>query len=184
MDKHTFLYTLAKYLDVPATEKEEILNEYETHFIDALALGRSEQEVIAQLGDPKFLAFSFSSAKQISIVETKPNIKNSFSLFTKMLGLGSLKLILLFPLWLVLISIIFSLLVSGLAIGASGIIGFIIYLFQGNAQILFSSLSFINTILLLVSLILIGIGLVPVGLKWQIWSFKLPLGLLKKGNKQ
>lgn len=66
MSKIIFLQRLKNSLSFMSdAEKEEILRDYEEHFYAAKESGKTEQEVIQNLGDPCIIAKSFSSEKII-----------------------------------------------------------------------------------------------------------------------
>src|SRR5215471_14289825 len=57
MNRSTFLSHLRAGLDgLPPHDADEIIRDYETHFADGAAAGRSEEDVAAALGDPDRLA--------------------------------------------------------------------------------------------------------------------------------
>ena len=57
MNRAEFMSRLRQGLtDLPRTAAEEIIADYEAHFQEAQAAGRSEEEVAAALGDPERLA--------------------------------------------------------------------------------------------------------------------------------
>jgi uncharacterized membrane protein len=57
MTKQEFLAALASALErIPESERNDIVRDYEEYFIDAQSAGRSDAEVIAQLGQPAQLA--------------------------------------------------------------------------------------------------------------------------------
>ena len=57
MNKSEFIAAMeAQLLRLPKSDRDDILNDYESHFINGIAEGRTEEEVSAQLGDPVELA--------------------------------------------------------------------------------------------------------------------------------
>lgn len=57
MNKSEFIAAMeAQLLRLPKADRDDILNDYESHFINGIAEGRTEEEVSAQLGDPVELA--------------------------------------------------------------------------------------------------------------------------------
>jgi uncharacterized membrane protein len=57
MTRNEFLSTLHDRLrGLPAPEVEELMDDYDSHFAEGLAAGRSEAEIAAALGDPARLA--------------------------------------------------------------------------------------------------------------------------------
>jgi uncharacterized membrane protein len=61
MTKHEFMQRLAGSLaPLPAEERKDILADFEEHFANGLAGGKTEQEVAAELGDPAALAAQYT----------------------------------------------------------------------------------------------------------------------------
>ena len=59
MNRAEFLARLRRGLvGLPAATANEIVNDYEAHFADGAAAGRSEAEVAEALGDPDRLSLS------------------------------------------------------------------------------------------------------------------------------
>lgn len=57
MNKSEFLANLRAHLSVlPPEEQNELLEDYEAHFAFGLQSGRTEQEIVLELGDPAELA--------------------------------------------------------------------------------------------------------------------------------
>ncbi|WGL59789.1 DUF1700 domain-containing protein [Pigmentibacter sp. JX0631] len=72
MNKKIFLQKLKNALaQMDEQEKNEILSDYEEHFLAAAESGKSEQEIINALGDPLIIAKSYSSEKIIKQLESK-----------------------------------------------------------------------------------------------------------------
>ncbi len=57
MNKSEFIAAMeAQLIRLPKADRDDILNDYESHFVNGIAEGRTEEEVSAQLGDPVELA--------------------------------------------------------------------------------------------------------------------------------
>lgn len=57
MNKSEFIAAMeAQLIRLPKADRDDILNDYESHFVNGVAEGRTEEEVSAQLGDPVELA--------------------------------------------------------------------------------------------------------------------------------
>ena len=59
-----------------AEEIEEILRDYERHFIDGLAGGRSEGDIASSLGEPRKIAAEFRAAAHLEAVKQESNLEN------------------------------------------------------------------------------------------------------------
>ncbi len=57
MNKSEFIAAMeAQLIRLPKADRDDILNDYESHFVNGVAEGKTEDEVSAQLGDPVELA--------------------------------------------------------------------------------------------------------------------------------
>lgn len=57
MNKHEYIETLRHYLvGMPEDERNELLRDYEAHFVYGLQRGKTEAEIVKELGDPLTLA--------------------------------------------------------------------------------------------------------------------------------
>lgn len=57
MNKNEFLSTLSANLSIlPPEERDDLMNDYETHFAFGLQNGKTETEIVQELGDPEELA--------------------------------------------------------------------------------------------------------------------------------
>lgn len=57
MNKSEFIAAMeAQLIRLPKADRDDIINDYESHFVNGVAEGRTEEEVSAQLGDPVELA--------------------------------------------------------------------------------------------------------------------------------
>ena len=75
MNKSEFLEQLSSSLrNMPNSEKEDIISEYETHFISGKQDGISEEEISKKLGNPKTIAKRTYYA--ISNADSKRSFKN------------------------------------------------------------------------------------------------------------
>ncbi|WP_406688181.1 HAAS signaling domain-containing protein [Staphylococcus felis] len=78
MKKQEYLQTLYLHLkNIPEEEKQDIVAEYDRHFIEGLKDGRSEEEIAEILGSPKGIARDLSAS---SAIHTAENEKNSFNI--------------------------------------------------------------------------------------------------------
>ena len=99
------------------TDINEILRDYESHFADGLADGRSEDEVAAALGDPSRLARELRAEVGFRRWEEKRNPGNFLGVVLALLGLATIDFIILLPILCLLAAIFF-----GLSMGCLGCI--------------------------------------------------------------
>jgi len=75
MDKIEFFNKLDKALKANSVDKiDEILRDYEEYFLESYKLGKSDSEIIKELGDPVELGFNYSN-KNRNVKEEKKIVK-------------------------------------------------------------------------------------------------------------
>ena len=98
MTRQEFISRLrAGLAGLPPTAIVELTDDYETHFTDALAAGRSESEVAAALGDPDRLARELRAEAGLKRWEAERNPSAAANAVFAVLGLGAIDLLILFP---------------------------------------------------------------------------------------
>jgi uncharacterized membrane protein len=114
---------------LPPETIAKTLGYYEQRFIDELATGRSEEQIAAELGDPKKIAITLRASAHMAAFEQKRNPGNALRLVVSLVGLA------IFNLFMVVPAIVFTALLgtmyacafafylSGIAITASGLAG-------------------------------------------------------------
>jgi uncharacterized membrane protein len=126
MTRAEFLARLRQGLSgLPGRESDEIIADYGAHFDEALAAGRSEQEVAAALGDPERLARELRAEAGLRHWETH---RTPGALLAAIVGLGgllALDLLILLPFLCVFAIMAFA---CGITLVAVGIAGFAVLL--------------------------------------------------------
>jgi uncharacterized membrane protein len=98
MTRQEFISRLrAGLAGLPPTAIVELTDDYETHFTDALAAGRSESEVAAALGDPDRLSRELRAEAGLKRWEAERNPSAAANAVFAVLGLGAIDLLVLFP---------------------------------------------------------------------------------------
>lgn len=117
MTRADFMQRLRRGLaDLPPAAREEILNDYEAHFVDGLAEGRSEAEVAAALGDPGRLARELRLEAGLKRWEEERNPSSAAGAVMALVGLGAIDILILLPLLTAVVSAL-----AGLFLGAVGV---------------------------------------------------------------
>ncbi|ESQ92380.1 DUF1700 domain-containing protein [Asticcacaulis benevestitus] len=99
MTRIEFLDRLCKGLTgLPPATLKEIMADYEAHFKDAAAEGRSESEVAAALGDPERLARELKAEAGVKSWDEAKTPSNATAAIVGILGLGALDILILLPL--------------------------------------------------------------------------------------
>ena len=99
----------------------DILSDYESHFADGAADGRTEDEVSAALGDPARLARELRAEVGFKRWEERPSAGNFMGVVLALLGLATIDFIILLPLLCFLAALFFGLSVGclGMVVGGS-----------------------------------------------------------------
>ncbi len=120
MDKVTFIGKLRYSLSaLPAKERQDILCDFEQHFIDGVNAGKSQEEVAAMLGNPREIALQFVDTLPPKDSVTAKGVGRGI---LATVGLLLFDLILALPIiasliavWVSLWAVVLALFVSGLA---------------------------------------------------------------------
>ncbi len=126
MNKKDFISKLSTYLGgIPVEERQDVINDFEEHFKEGLAEGRTEEEIADSLGDPRALANRFKAKLKASILVNKAGKTTSAINITRAvlatLGLGFFNLMFILGPFIAIVAVLISLFVSAIAIIAAGI---------------------------------------------------------------
>jgi uncharacterized membrane protein len=98
MTRQAFMARLREGLrGLPAQTQAEILADYESHFTDGAAAGRSEEEVADALGDPDRLARELRAEAGLKRWEEERNASAAGAAVFAVLGLGAIDIVVLLP---------------------------------------------------------------------------------------
>ncbi len=104
MNKSEFLSQLSSYLrNIPNSEKEDIISEYETHFISGKQDGKCEEEISRKLGNPKTIAKELTVSYAISNADKKRSFKNMITALFSVMSLSVLNFSFIFIAFFVLL---------------------------------------------------------------------------------
>jgi uncharacterized membrane protein len=121
MTRQEFLRRLKVGLvGLPTTTAAEIVSDYETHFDDGLAAGRSEAEVAAALGDPDRLARELRAEAGAQRWHQEKNPSAAAAAVFAVLGLGAIDILILLPILMGVIGTIFGFFIAAIALFFSG----------------------------------------------------------------
>ena len=122
MTRDEFLSRLKRGLaGLPMSSQAEILSDYETHFDDGRAAGRTEAEVSAALGDPDRLARELRAEAGLRRWESERNPSAAANAVFAVLGLGAIDVLILLPIVLWIAGTLLGLAVAALAIFVVGV---------------------------------------------------------------
>jgi uncharacterized membrane protein len=117
MTRQAFLARLREGLrGLPAQAQADIVADYETHFAEGEAAGRSEADVAAALGDPGRLARELRAEASLKRWEEQRDPSGAAGAVFAVLGLGAIDILILLPILMGVGGAIF-----GIAIGVIGV---------------------------------------------------------------
>jgi len=113
MNRRDFIERLRLGLSgLPANAVEEAVADYQAHFDEGLAAGRSEEDVAAALGDPTRLARELRAEIGLKKWEEQRNPTSAVGAVFAVLGLGAIDLLILLPILMTVGSVLFGLIVA------------------------------------------------------------------------
>jgi uncharacterized membrane protein len=123
MNRQEFLARLRDGLrDLPPKAIDEIVADYETHFAEGEAAGRTETEVAAALGDPGRLARELRTEAGLKRWEAERNPSAAASAVFAVLGLGAIDVLILLPIILSIAGTLFGFSIAAVVcFGAGGV---------------------------------------------------------------
>ena len=121
MTRQAFMARLLEGLrGLPPTTQAEIIADYNNHFKEGAAAGRSEADVAAGLGDPGRLARELRAEAGMKRWEVERSAASGASAVFAILGLGALDILILLPILMGVGGTIFGLGVAVLALFFAG----------------------------------------------------------------
>ena len=105
---------------LPTATATDIIADYETHFDDGLAAGRTEAEVAAALGDPVRLARELKAEAGIQRWHQEKNPSAAAGAVFAVLGLGAIDILILLPIAMGVVGTIFGFFIDAIALFIGG----------------------------------------------------------------
>jgi uncharacterized membrane protein len=122
MNRSQFISALRQGLNgLPAEEIDDIISDYDAHFSEGIAAGRSEESVAAALGHPARLARELRAEAGLRRWEETRSPGNLAAALTALVALVAVDLIFLLPVLFVVAVVLFALAVAVLAVMVAGI---------------------------------------------------------------
>ena len=126
MTRQIFMNRLRNGLaGLPPKAIDDIAADYETHFADGAAAGRSEAEVAEALGDPDRLARELRGEAGLKRWEAERNPSAAASAVFAVLGLGAIDVLVLLPILLPIAGVLLAFLMIAVALFTAGAIGMV-----------------------------------------------------------
>jgi uncharacterized membrane protein len=134
MTRQEFISRLAAGLaGVPEAARRDIVADYEAHFSEGAAAGRSEADVAAALGDPDRLARELKAEAGLRRWESERNPEAAAAAVFAVLGLGAIDVLVLLPILVGVVSALCAFAIAAIAIFVGGAVVFAIGPFEGGA---------------------------------------------------
>ena len=181
MTRDEFMGRLRRGLvGLPTAAAADIASDYEAHFEDGLAAGRSEAEVAAALGDPDRLARELRAESTARRWTQEQNPSAAVGAVFGLLGLGALDIFILLPIVVPVFGSVLAVLFMGVAVFFGGAIALVVGPFMGGPGGVLAAA--------LIGVGIMGVGMFMTGLgalitKWLIdatvWYARLHYRVLK-----
>lgn len=121
MTRAEFLARLRRGLvGLPAATANDIVSDYETHFADGLAAGRSEAEIADALGNPDRLARELRAEAGIQRWRQEQNPSAAAGAVLAVLGLGAIDILFLLPFLMGVLGTLFGLFIAVITVFFAG----------------------------------------------------------------
>jgi uncharacterized membrane protein len=105
---------------MPAAAAADIASDYEIHFEDGLAAGRSEAEVASALGDPDRLARELRAEAGAQRWHQEKNPSAAVAAIFAVLGLGAISILFLLPILMSVAMTLFGMFLAAIAVFIAG----------------------------------------------------------------
>ena len=187
MKKDEYIGKLTKLLrKLPKEEKQDIISDYEEHFMIGLEKGRTEEEISEALGNPKTLAKQIKAEYMVKRAEDKQSAGSMFEAVLAATGLGIFNLIFVAVPAMFLVAILLTLFVfggamvfGGIYITLASIIQPLIPQYNFNVIIGDGLLNVLGGILVGVGLTILGLALLAGMYYVTRWLYGLAIKYLK-----
>jgi len=134
MTRQAFMARLREGLaGLPAQTVADIVADYDTHFADGVAAGRSEDDVAAALGDPGRLARELRAEIGLKAWEENRNPSGAAAAVFAVLGLGAIDILIMLPVLMGVGGAMFGIAVAVIAVFFAGGVVFAAGPFTGIA---------------------------------------------------
>jgi uncharacterized membrane protein len=113
MTRQAFMARLREGLrGLPPQAVADIMADYEAHFADGVAAGRSEADVAAALGDPDRLAREVRAESSLTRWREERSPSSAAAAVFAVLGLGAIDILVLLPILMTIAGVIFALYIA------------------------------------------------------------------------
>jgi uncharacterized membrane protein len=121
MTREAFIARLwAGLKGMPPKAAAEIVADYDAHFAEGAAAGRSEADIAAALGDPDRLARELRAEASVKQWETRRSPEAAAVAVFAVLGLGAIDIVFLLPILMGVVSALFGLIIAAIGVFIAG----------------------------------------------------------------
>lgn len=130
MNKKDYINKFSSYLrGIPEEERQDVINDFEEHFKEGMAAGRTEEDIANSLGDPRALAKQFKASILVSQAHKSTSPVNITRAVFATLGLGFFNLIFILGPFVAIVAVLIALFACAIASTATGITVFFAAIF-------------------------------------------------------
>lgn len=141
MTAQSFLQKIEGLLrKLPQNERKDILSDYEEHIRTAMEMGKTEDQAIRALGDPKAIAKSIMAEYYIGLADAKKSPESVFRAIMASISLGFFNLLIVLPPSIVFFAAFIVLFVVSLALILSPLIAVYCLIEGYGISVIFASL--------------------------------------------
>ena len=135
MTRQDFIARLRQGLvGLPAQAQSDVIADYETHFTEGAAAGRSEADVAAALGDPDRLARELRAEVGVKRWESQRNPEAAAAAVFAVLGLGAIDVLVLLPILVGVVSVMCAIAIAVIVAFVAGAIALAVSIFAGGVE--------------------------------------------------
>lgn len=173
MKRNEFMKKLEAYLaKVPEHDRKDMLYDFDEHFTVGIENGKTEEEVVEELGDPHLIAKDLIADYQMIRAEKGPSVPNTSRTVFATIGLSFFNLVFLLGPVIGLIGVYFSLCVTAFSFTVSPLLAVLWGIFTGFEDFM---IQFFMSVTLCGIGILISIAIIHIGK----FSYKIMLRYTK-----
>lgn len=122
MNKTEFLNVLHNHLSkISQADRTDILYDYEEHFSIGLEQGKTEEEIVKDLGDPRIIAKQFTADTIVKQATETRSVSNITRAVFAIAGLGFFNLVITVPIFFSLVAVLISFYAAAFSIAISGV---------------------------------------------------------------
>ena len=179
MTKNEFLKQLHKHLKHTSDEeRQDILNEYETHFYSGFKEGKTEAQISAELGDPRNLAKELNSIAAVEKAEHSNKFGDVGNAIFAVMGLSLLNFFVILVPFVFILSIVISLIITTISFVFSPVLLLIKGMIEGFEYVLLFDVYAVGAIfgvglMLFVITYLISKAFYLICVKYLRWNIKV-----------